>query len=304
VFATGADAGGAPQVNVYQSDGTLLEKFDAYDANFTGGVRVAVGDVNGDGVPDIITAAGEGGGPHVKVFDGATGQVLQSFFAYNAGFTGGVFVAAADVNGDGKADVITGAGAGGGPHVEVFDGATGQVLQSFFAYNDGFTGGVSVAAGDVNGDGVADIATGAGAGGGPHVKVFDGATGATLMSFFAYDAGFTGGVSVATGDLNNDGLADIITGAGAGGGPHVKVFSGADGSLLQSFFAFDTGFTGGLRVSAGDLNNDGRPDLLIAAGSGLNSQVKALDGETLSPLQSFVAFDPTFLGGVFVGGRS
>src|SRR5207244_8668400 len=121
----------------------------------------------------------------------------------------------------GVQDIITGAGPGGGPHVKVFDGVTGQVIASFFAYDAGFTGGVNVTAGDVNHDGNADIITGAGPGGGPHVKVFSGADMSLLASFFAYDAGFTGGVNVAAGDLNADLHADIITGAGPGGGPHV-----------------------------------------------------------------------------------
>src|SRR5205814_1813081 len=105
------------------ASGTIKFDFFAYDPNFHGGVQVATGDVNGDGVDDVITGAGPGGGPHVKVFDGATGAVLRSFFAYDDAFRGGVFVAAGDVNKDGFADVVTGAGAGGGPHVRVFSGA-------------------------------------------------------------------------------------------------------------------------------------------------------------------------------------
>ena len=122
--------------------------------------------------------------------------MIREFFAYAVGFTGGVFVAARDVNGDGRADIITGAGPGGGPHVRVFDGVTGRPIREFFAYAVGFTGGVFVAARDVNGDGRADIITGAGPGGGPHVRVFDGATGAVIREFFAYALGFTGGVLV------------------------------------------------------------------------------------------------------------
>ena len=137
-------------------------------------------------------------------------------------------MAVADVNHDGFAEIITGAGPGGGPHVEVFSGKDGSLLRSFFAYASSFAGGVRVAAGDVNHDGFADVVTGAGPGGGPHVRGFDGTnTANVLASFFAYDASFLGGVNLAAGDVNADGFADIITGAGTGGGPHVKVFDPA-----------------------------------------------------------------------------
>ncbi|MGH9268187.1 MAG: hypothetical protein ACRD0D_08410, partial [Acidimicrobiales bacterium] len=149
----------------------------------------------GDGRAEILTGAGPGGGPHVKVFDAAA-EVLASFFPYDAGFTGGVLVAAGDVTGDGRADIITGAGPGGGPHVKVFDGATGDEVGGFFAYDARSTGGVYVSSADVTGDGLADIITGAGAGGLPHVRIFDGATGTGIGSFFAYDASFSGGVAV------------------------------------------------------------------------------------------------------------
>src|SRR5439155_224923 len=118
-LAVGADAGGGPNVKVYDpATGAVLANFFAYAANFTGGVTVAAGDVDNDGRADIVTGAGPGGGPHVRVFSGANpAQVLIEFFAYAPNFGGGVFVAAGDTNCDAKADIITGAGPGGGPQV-------------------------------------------------------------------------------------------------------------------------------------------------------------------------------------------
>ena len=68
-----------------------LLNFFAFDAAFTGGVRVGVGDLDGDGQADIVAAAGPGGGPHVTVFDGVSGMALGSFFAYPTDVIGGVY---------------------------------------------------------------------------------------------------------------------------------------------------------------------------------------------------------------------
>ncbi len=294
-------SGTSSRVKTFNAEtGELLMNFLAYGPSFEGGVRVATGDVNGDGVADIVTGAGSGAGGHVKVFDGATGETLRSFFAFSPSFTGGVFVAAGDVNGDGAADIITGAGPGAGPHVKVFDGTNGAVLQSFFAFAPTFKGGVRVAAGDVNGDGTADLITGAGPGAGPHVKVFDGTTNAALQSFSAFAGTFKGGVWVAAGDVNGDGVADPVVGADAGAGPHIKVFDGATNAALQSFFAYPTNFTGGVRVATGDVNGDGADDVMTGPGSGGSPHVKVFNAEGLGVLQSFHAFTTRFRGGVFV----
>ena len=292
-IVTGAGSG-APQVKAFTgATSAETQSFFAYDPSFTGGVRVASGDVNGDGVADIITGAGPGGGPHVKVFDGRSQAEIASFFAYGPTFTGGVFVAAGDVNGDGFADVITGAGSGSGPHVKVFDGRNNVEIRSFFAYGPTFTGGVRVAAGDVNGDGIADIVTGAGPGAGPHIKVFDGRTNSEIRSFFAYDPAFRGGIYVAAGDINGDGFDDIVTGADAGAPAHVKVFSGATAVTLRSFLAFDASFTGGVRVAAGDVNGDGFADIVTGAGPGAGPHVRVFDGAGGALLRSFFAYDPS-----------
>ena len=243
----------------------MIGELFPYDPAFTGGAYIASGDVNGDGFDDIIVGADAGGGPDVKAISGRDGAFIEGFFAYDMRFTGGVRVAAGDVNGDGKADIICGRGAGGGPNVTVFNGASGTILSSFFAYTPSFTSGLYVAAGDLNGDGKAEIVVGAGelapspvpqtTGGvgptsvGPNVSAFD-LAGNRLMSFFAYDPGFTAGVRVAATDRDGDGLDDIITVPGAGGGPDVHIYNGVSGAQIDQFFAVDPLFTGGLYVAA------------------------------------------------------
>ncbi|MFL5327956.1 MAG: chemotaxis protein CheB [Gemmataceae bacterium] len=308
LLSVGADFGALPEVRVLDaSTGSERFRFDAYDQAFRGGVRVAVGDVNGDGVDDIITGANASGGSHVRIFSGVDASLIREFFAYDASFQGGVSIAAGDVNLDGFADIITGAGAGGGPHVKVFSGKDGSLLREFFAYDAAFTGGVNVAAGDVNGDGRSDIITGAGFGGGPHVRAFSGASGILLDDFFAYDAGFHGGVFVATGDADGDGRADIITGPGNSGGPHVRIFNGAGASLLSEFFANSGGsnYFGGTRVAAGYLNNDIRLDVVTISGFGGDSEVRNYDALTGQPVSDFSGFSKLVSqGAAFVGHQS
>ena len=267
---------------------------------FSGEIRVVSGDVNGDGRVDIIAGAGPGGGPAVTVLDSQTGQPMMSFFAYDAQFTGGVFVSVRDVNNDGILDIITGAGAGGGPHVKVFNGSNLQEMRSFFAYDVAFTGGVTVAAIDLNGDNILDIVTGAGPGGGPHVKVFDGASNTIISQWFAYPISFTGGVFVAAGDIGNDGNIEVVTGAGQGGGPVVGVWDPYTGALLAQLMAYDSQFTGGVRVGVSDGNFDGVLDLVTGAGPGGGPQVNGYNFPNLDLLFSFFSGDPSDRSGVFV----
>ncbi len=305
--ATGPGSGHSPVVKVSVAGTTANDtvSFMAYQSDFSGGVRVAVGDVNGDGFADIITGPGAGSPAHVKVFDGSRlgpkGSELMSFTAYPGFFRNGVYVAVGDVNGDGRGDIIVAPDAGGPQPVRVFDGSNGALLASFYAFGPAFTGGVTVAAGDVNGDGRDDIITGSGAANG-HVKVFNGSSGAEVRSFLAFP-GFNGGVSVAAGDVNNDGLADVIVGAGPGApGGHVKVFDGRTGQQLLDFFAFDPNFLGGVQVGVGDVDGDKIVDIIVGSGPGAGPHVKVFRSIDQLLLDSFFAYEPKFPGGVFVAG--
>jgi hypothetical protein len=241
---TGTDAGPAAHVKAFNGV-TLAEEasFFAYGPAFTGGVRVALGDVTGDGLGDIVTGAGPGAGPHVKVFDGLAPSEVRSFFAYGPTFAGGVFVAGGDVTGDGRADIITGAGSTS-THVKVFDAITSAEVRSFLAFGAA-TLGVRVAAGDVNGDGRADIVAG---------------------TAFTPFPGFNGGVRVGAGDLNGDGHADILAATGPGGGV-VRAYDGLSFLPIHNFTPY-TGFADGIFVAGETPVPEPSALLLACAGIG------------------------------------
>lgn len=277
-------------------------------AGFKGGVRVASGDVNGDGVPDAIVTAIEAGNGHVKVFDGTTGAQLTSaigsFFSFQ-GFAGSVNVAAGDVNGDGYADVIVVADGANG-HTKVFSGFDGTLLGSFFAYT-GFLGNVTVSAGDFDHNGFYEIVTTAAING--HTKVFN-ADGTAFTStavpnfqnsFFAFSP-YLGNVSVAVGDVNGDGVPDFVLSSGAGVALNVRAVSGANGVTLSSFIVnnFGNAYTGGGSVGVADFNHDGLYDIIVTPNSGTQATVVAFDilGETLGSYPAFANFQ----GGASVSG--
>ncbi|AWM39087.1 FG-GAP repeat protein [Gemmata obscuriglobus] len=295
--AGAAGFGSAPRVTVYNPDGSVRFNFLAFAEGYKGGVRVATGDLNGDGVDDIIVGAGAGAAPHVEVFDGATGQLIRSFMAFDEGFKGGVTVAVGDLNRDGYEDIIVGAATGNSPHVKAFDALTGTELKSFFAFDQGFRGGVTVAAGDVDGDGFDEIVVGAGPGAGPHVKVFDGATGTTKLSFMAFAPEFRGGVTLAVGDVDGDGKAEIVAGAGVGGEPRVAQYDGRTGQLKRTFLAFDPGFRGGVDVGYTEANGG---NVIVGAGSGGQNHIQYYDASSGQIKKSFFAWEGNGSGGISV----
>jgi RHS repeat-associated protein len=304
-LVTGSDGGGTATVKVLDpATGQVKLSFAPYGNNFTGGVRVAAADLNADGVADVITGPGHGGGSQVKVFDGKTGKAfkgtLGSFNAFAAGASDGVFVAAGDVNGDGKPDIIVGTEAGASsPAVKVFNGANGALLATVQLGAD-FGGGARVAAGDVNGDGKADIIAAAGPGGPPRVEVFDASNRAAIYDFFASEPYSSDGVYIAAADINGDGKADIIAGDG-GSQPEVRVFSGSDLTSLLTFAALDSAFTGGVRVGVTDANGDGQPDIVAAGGPG-GGEVRLFDGRTDAQISSTSPYGTSFHDGTFAAG--
>ena len=206
--------------------------------------------------------------------------------------------------------------------MEVYRGGDFHLVANFFGIDDpNFRGGARTSAGDIDGDGFAEIFVSAGFGGGPRVSIIGGA--ALLQGnlvhpvgdFFVFEESLRNGVYLAAGDVDGDGICDVTFGAGPGGGPRVLVISGrtlfeqgpATALFLHgaNFFAGDPNNRGGVRVAAKNLDGDKYADIVTGAGQSGGSGVSAYFGKVLATNHSAVAFEfdayPGFAGGVFIG---
>jgi hypothetical protein len=247
-------------VNVYDAaSGAFKYQFTPFDPGFTGAVRVAVGRANGQ---DVIAVAAGPGGFLVRTFvAGPTGVAPVGQIQPFGTFTGGIFVALGDLNGDGRLEVVTSpdAAPNSDPFLNIWDLNGNRVGPNVFAFEVGFHGGVRVAVGDVTGDGRPEIIASAGPGGFPFVQILNVAAGGALGSpstytpgprFQVFGTGFQGGVRVATGVLDASGIARILVGADAGDNapfdePVMRTFSGSGTLLTDDVFAFEASCHGG-----------------------------------------------------------
>jgi hypothetical protein len=275
VFAAGPGGGDLVRI-ISGKDGTDLltgGTFSAYAGeDFTTiGLFLAVGDIDGDGRAEVVVSPDQGGGARIQVFAFSGGSLLQrgNFFGIDdPAFRGGGRIALGDINADGKLDLVVGAGFGGGPRIALFNGLdlTGNVqsprklVGDFVIFEPGLRDGVFVAAGDLSGDGKADLVFGGGPGGGPRVTALNGASvlnssdpnltdvkNAPLSNFFAFDANQRGGVRVAVKEFDGDPRRDLVVGSGDDAPVGVKTYrgsavlaaaNGAEPTVLQSFAPF------------------------------------------------------------------
>lgn len=278
---------------IQESDANILLSLTGENAGDAfGWVGENLGDINGDGVNDVILSAPFHSAPgtiasgKIYVYSGSDGALLNAFAGNDFEQLGFSATVAGDVNNDGVPDYIAGGtGAGSAPQpfqgrAVVFSGADHSILHDITGVpGDRFGASVS-AAGDLNGDGYDDFLVAANranysfpvAG---RVYAYSGQDGSILWTQDGLGAGYNLGTAAGkVGDLTGDGVPDVVVGAagapgaGQGGnaGGQAFVYSGADGSLIHTLKPVGTAGVFGLFFAsgAGDVNGDGYPDIYVA----------------------------------------
>jgi hypothetical protein len=315
-------------VELVNSDtGHIYQSFQPFGATFKGVVEVALGDVNGDGVPNLIVSTHGAFNGQVMVFDGAaaiesgvgfsnsstwangSGSILPdgestpllATLTPFAGYKGGFYVASGDVNNDGHSDIIVGTSAGGVTRVAVFSGANPSVQLGniIIPFGTQFTGGATVAAGDVTGNGFADVIVGS-ASEMARIKVYSlmgnafDQVGSTINPFSKALVG----VEVAAVDVNGSGVSDIAIGILNGGTAQVAIVDGSGNQLAR--------YTAGKHMSAfaiGEVDpGDSSEESLLFSGISIKPKqieiLAPLTGAELSSLNDI----PTLIGGIALDG--
>lgn len=303
---TGLDAGW-PDVRGWDGNGHLGQQFapwgewnlafSAYDT-YQQGVRVAVGDVNGDGRNEIVTAPAGGAWTELKVFDGRSYRRLTSLLPFkDAAWWAGAYVATGDTNGGGRDEIVEGLDAGCCTTLHVLDATSGNDLSGFFPYGDHSEVGARVAAGDLNGDGTADVI--AVPLGSTRISAFRLSGGAPFRTIEAFGNEVGGPISIAAGNLTGDARAEIVAAAPTYAGPEVKIFNATTGTAETALYPYGGESVSSVAVALGDVNGDGKRDIVLSADTPDGTEVKAVDVDGVQ-LADFYVLDASIVPGASI----
>ena len=194
----------------WRDDGQPFMKEYPYSAGYAGGLRLAIGDLLfGDGIPEIYVAPESGYALPIKIYNRHGRQMRQDWYPFGAPYRGGYTLAVGQTGAGGEERLLIGAGPPRSAAVSVYDQELSLVAE-WPAFSASFRGALSVASGDLDGDGRDEIVVGAGPGGAPTIKVFDETGRALFDPFTAYTSLANPGVEVRVSDVDFDGRMDII----------------------------------------------------------------------------------------------
>ena len=301
---------GTVSVALGAGDGTFPE----FQANSGGeyAVSVAMADVSGDGKPDLLVANECASGANCPSSGGSVGVLLgrgdgtfQAAVPYGSGGEDALSVAVADVNGDGKPDLLVtnacaSADCSNGGSVSVMLGNGDGTFQAAVPYGSGGEDALSVAVADVNGDGKPDLLVANNCASnclGGSISVLLGNGDGTFQAAVPYGSGGEYASSIAVADVNGDGKPDLLVANECASNPcangSVSVLLGNGDGTFRTAVPYGSGGDAALSVAVADVNGDGKPDLLVAnncASNCLGGSISVLLGNGDGSFQTAVPY--------------
>ncbi len=196
------------KITLWRDDGQLFAKFYPYTASYAGDLSVNFGDINNDGRFEILVAPSAGYALPVQIYSQAGTLISGNWFPFGNKYTGGYSLGVLNAAGN-PGKMVLGTGTGIATKVQLYN-PDFTLFREWFAFEKYFKGGVHVAVGDIDGDGIEEIVVGAGAGKKPLIKVFDDSGRVKYGEFQAYTTLGNPGIEVRVMDVNFDGKKDIV----------------------------------------------------------------------------------------------
>jgi hypothetical protein len=299
-------------VRTFDNAGNLIASFNAYASGTRGDLNALTADIDGDDDQEVITYLGNRSSSDIRIFS-ERGRRVGKFFAFPRSFKGGVLVSAADVDGDGASEIIVRPLDKAGPNIRVFRFTPSknkfELMGSVLAAPKAFRGKLSLAVGDVNGDGKDDIIATPYTKGLADVMVFQYNPSKRKIERYAkfrpYAAPYKKGAVLAVGNVSGNGAAEIVVAPSTKGGSNVRVYRYSNAQqrirLVDWVRAYGSSYQKGVELTLGDVNADGRSEVItVPSEGGPNVRVYTYN-ETRNDLKLLDWFKPypaNFRGGV------
>lgn len=305
-LVTGPELGGSPHVRTFNNHGSPSSGgFYAFKKTFKGGIRIASGDIDGDNEDEIIAGAGPGGGPHVRIFEKSGQTKPLDFFPFHTNSRSGVDVAAGDVDGDGKDEIAVSQFKNAESWIKVYKyNEKKEIIGEWRAFGEGEEHGATVAMGDVDNDGKAEVIVGAGEGGGPQIQVYEANGERKPIQFFAFHPDSRSGVDVSAADTDGDGKAEIGVTQLEGAEAWTKVYRyNNEKTIVGEWRSFPRGVECGANIDLHDLTGDGRAEAIVGPNAGGGPQIRTFKANgSLQGSLNFFAYAESLKSGIDVSG--
>jgi hypothetical protein len=197
------------KLSVWRDDGQLYTKTYPYGASYKGELRVAVGDLDADNKKEILIAPSEGHLQPIKIYSYDGTQLRDDWYPFGRNYDGGYNLDIGKFDKTNKSGILIGTGVGHTPIAHIYDYHY-NFVHAWWPVLHTFRGGVDVAAGDVDGDGVDEVIIGPGSGMDPYVRIFDPWGNLKYSQFTAYSSFTKPGLDVISVDVDFDGKDDIV----------------------------------------------------------------------------------------------